>query len=122
MGFLNQHTCPRGLEYDRCCPLANVVSDSGPGDPETFICVGYNKKDQRRFHQDRFTYCQRGNGYDAMVQNDRRDLMDMVAVISRALALDETWRVLQGNATDEQMNDTDLISLERSAAQKGLSE
>lgn len=122
MGFLNQHTCPRGLEHDRCCPLANVVSDSNPGDdPATFICVGYNTKERRMFHQDRFTYCQRGNGYDVMVQNDRRDFLDMMAVLGRALALDETWRVVQGNLTDEQMNDADLLALERGAT-KGLSE
>lgn len=113
MGF-NHQKCPRSLD-DRCCPLSNVVSTEG----ETFICVGYNRKEHRNFKQDRFTHCVRGEDgtIDTIQHMDRRDLLDTVSVASQALSADENWRVHKGDLTDDQMNEMDLIALERSVTE-----
>ena len=106
--------CPRGLS--NCEPLSNIVSDDSlPVENRSFLCVGYNQAKERAFHQDRFRNCiSSGNGEqnNYMADCDRRDLIDLVAVIGRALSIDENIRVYD-KKTDEEMNDTDLIAIIR---------
>jgi len=105
--------CPRGLT--NCEAISNIVSDDQfPQEFKSFFCVGYNET-TRAVHQDRFRQCWftcNGTDRDDMSDNDRRDFIDMIAVISRALSVDENIRV-HDELTDEEMNDTDLISIMR---------
>ena len=106
--------CTRGLE--NCEAIANIVSDDQfPQDLKSFFCVGYNDKSTRGVHQDRFRQCWftcNGTDRDDMSDNDRRDFINMIAVIGCALSIDENIRVHDG-LTDEQMNDADLIATMR---------
>ena len=109
--------CPRAICPTKCCPLANVVSDGSEGD-KTFVCAGYNAQHDRSVKQDRFRHCTRTNdGIDIIQDMDRRDMLDTIYVLSRALSLDECHRVSLGGATDEDLNEMDLVVLERGCSE-----
>jgi hypothetical protein len=83
--------------------------------PQTLVCVGYNAKGTRSVHQDRFRYCWRSNdGVDITQDMDRRDMLDAMSVIAQALSADEINRINADGATDDDLNNMDLIALEKS--------
>lgn len=90
--------CPRGR--DDGMPLSNQVSDCGG----SFLCVGYNRPQDRAVPGDRFTHCWKNSAVDERGHWDRRDLLDTVMVMTHALSQDENIRVAEG-MTDEQMNE-----------------
>lgn len=93
--------CPRGRED--CAVIANIIAD----EMGSFICVGYNHKEDREAAQDRFTHCWKNDVTDERGHWDRRDLIDTIAVMSRALSTDENIRVTRG-VTDDEMNEMDF--------------
>lgn len=101
--------CPRG--FDNCEALTNVESSTDP-DEKSFVCVGYNKKENRVHKQDRFRHCWVSAGMDVMTDMDRRDFIDTLSVISQALSLDENIRVYE-EISEEAMNELDLIEYMR---------
>lgn len=97
-------------------PLSNTASDTHEEDGvgQTYTCVGYLPKNRRGVHQDRFCYCCKSNdGVDIAIGADRRDLLSTVRVISNALMYDENIRVYENDATDQEMNDMDLVAIMR---------
>lgn len=91
-------TCPR--QRDDCTVLSNIISDDG----SSFICVGYNQKEDRAVQSDRFTHCWKNDVTDERGHWDRRDLIDTISVMSQALSTDENIRV-SNNWSDDQMNE-----------------
>ena len=83
-----------------CTPLANISSDESLS---SFICVGYNRKEDRTVESDRFTFCWKNKTIDERSHWDRRDLLDTSSVILQALSTDENIRVSEG-VTDDEMN------------------
>lgn len=90
--------CPRGR--DDCMPLSSQMADDG----SSFLCVGYNRPQDRVVPGDRFTHCWKNSAVDERGHWDRRDLLDTVMVMTHALSQDENIRVAEG-MTDEQMNE-----------------
>lgn len=88
-----------------CTPLANLSSDDAA---QSFICVGYNRPQDRVVPSDRFTLCWKNNAVDERGHWDRRDLLDTLSVISQALSTDENIRVNSGMSDDE-MNKAQLL-------------
>lgn len=87
--------CPRKLQ--KCEALGNVVSDA-QGDDRSFICVGYNEPESRKFDQDKFRHCWFAGGgteVDIMQDMDVRDLIDTISVMAQALSIDENIRVAE---------------------------
>jgi len=104
MGTVTKEQCLRCR--DDCVPLANLSSDEGDS---SFVCVGYNKKENREVKQDRFTLCWKNSATDELGHWDKRDLIDTVSVITQALSIDENIRV-SGEMSEDQMNDSDFLS------------
>lgn len=88
-----------------CTPLANLSAD---GEGESFVCVGYNRVEDRAVASDRFTLCWKNSAIDERGHWDRRDLIDTMSVIAQALSTDENIRV-SNNFTDEDMNSVNLL-------------
>jgi hypothetical protein len=98
--------CDQCQRRDRdCSPISNVVSDE---EPKSFICVGYNRPEDRHVKQDRFTVCWKNEVVDERGHWDRRDILDTISVLSQALSIDENIRVSEG-MTDDQMNEAELL-------------
>ncbi len=87
-----------------CTPLDSIVSNCGT----SFICVGFNKPEDRVVKGDRFTHCWKNDVVDDLSHWDRRDLIDTITVMSKALSIDENIKVHQ-KLTDEQMNETSFL-------------
>lgn len=103
MGTMTENRCMR-CRTD-CTPLANLSSD---GTAASFICVGYNRPEDREVKSDRFTLCWKNSSVDERGHWDRRDLLDTLSVIGQALSTDENIRVSSG-MTDDQMNEATLL-------------
>jgi hypothetical protein len=76
--------CMRG--YDDCKPLALIDSDSKE---TTYFCCGENNGARRQVEQDKYTLCFKNCDMDIEHDNDKRDLVHQMAVISQALAIIE---------------------------------
>lgn len=94
--------CPR--ERDDCVPLSNQMADDG----RSFLCIGYNRPQDRHVPGDRFTHCWKNSAVDERGHWDRRDLLDTVMVMTHALSLDENLRVSEG-LSDDEMNETEFV-------------
>jgi hypothetical protein len=81
-----------------CTPAANLsASAPGPdGMPASFVCVGWNRPQDRGVPGDRFTLCWKNNAVDERGHWDKRDLLDTMSVIAQALSTDENVRVNEG--------------------------
>lgn len=104
MGTLTEDRCLR-CRSD-CTPLANLASDDS--DTPSFVCVGYNRIEDREVVGDRFTLCWKNDAVDEMGHWDRRDLLDTLSVIGQALSIDENIRVSTGK-TDDEMNHSEFF-------------
>jgi hypothetical protein len=103
MGTTTENKCFRCRED--CTPLSNLSSDE---ELKSFVCVGYNRKEDREVKQDRFTLCWKNDVVDERGHWDRRDLLDTQSVIAQALSIDENIRV-NNKFTDNDMNEVDLL-------------
>lgn len=88
-----------------CTPVANVASDE---EAKSFVCVGFNRKEDRAIPQDRFTLCWKNKAVDERGHWDKRDLLDTMSVIAQALSTDENIRVSNG-FTESDMQQVSLI-------------
>ena len=73
--------CPKKNKL--CEPWANIVSD----DESSFICCGESHLLTRSVPQDNFRLCFHNDDTDTCYDHDEIDLLDLLAVISDALAL-----------------------------------
>lgn len=103
MGTLSENRCFRCK--DNCTPAANISADQ---EGTSFICVGFNRPEDRSLKQDRFTFCWKNSAIDDLSHWDKRDLLDTMSVISQALSIDENIRV-NNNFTEEDMQEVNLI-------------
>ena len=101
MGTTTENNCMRCRKD--CVPLSNIRSDEGV----SFICIGYNKIEDRKIKDDRFTFCWKNPAIDDRSHWDKRDLLDTMSVISQALSIDENIRCNNG-FTEQRMNEVDL--------------
>lgn len=94
-----------------CVPVANISSDEpAPGvAPNSFVCVGFNRKEDRAVAQDRFTLCWKNRAVDERGHWDKRDLLDTMSVIAQALSTDENIRVNHG-FTEHDMQLVDMLA------------
>jgi len=76
-----------------CTPAANVAAD---GEGKSFVCVGWNRPQDRAIQSDRFTLCWKNDAVDERGHGDKRDLLDTMSVIAQALSTDENIRVNEG--------------------------
>lgn len=81
-----------------CTPAANLSATlPGPdGAPSSFVCVGWNRPQDRTVPADRFTLCWKNGVVDERGHWDKRDLLDTMSVIAQALSTDENVRVNEG--------------------------
>ena len=81
-----------------CTPAANLSADAPgrDGTPASFVCVGWNRLQDRTVPADRFTLCWKNGAVDERGHWDKRDLLDTMSVISQALSTDENVRVNAG--------------------------
>lgn len=103
MSTMTENRCMR-CRTD-CTPLANLSADEAGG---SFVCVGYNRPEDRTVPGDRFTLCWKNDAVDERGHWDRRDLLDTLSVIGQALSTDENIRVNSG-MTDDEMNAALLV-------------
>lgn len=81
-----------------CTPISNISADApgSNGAPVSFVCVGWNRPQDRIVLADRFTLCWKNGAVDERGHWDRRDLLDTMSVIAQALSTDENVRVNEG--------------------------
>jgi len=81
-----------------CTPAANLSADATGicGTPASFVCVGWNRPQDRSVPGDRFTLCWKNDAVDERGHWDKRDLLDTMSVIAQALSTDENVRVNEG--------------------------
>jgi len=81
-----------------CVPVANLSADqpAADGSASSFVCVGFNRKEDRTVPADRFTLCWKNKAVDERGHWDKRDLIDTMSVIAQALSTDENVRVNEG--------------------------
>lgn len=80
-----------------CTPVSNLSADGGEGEtPASFVCIGFNRAQDRTVPSDRFTLCWKNKAIDERSHWDKRDLMDTMSVIAQALSTDENIRVSNG--------------------------
>lgn len=103
MGTMTENRCMR--ERTDCTPLANLSESEYCA---SFVCVGYNRPEDRVVPGDRFTLCWKNDAVDERGHWDRRDLLDTLSVIGQALSTDENIRISEG-MTDDEMNATNLV-------------
>lgn len=108
MGTQTENRCYR-CRTD-CAPIANLSADepAGNGSPASFVCVGYNRPEDRAVPADRFTLCWVNEAVDERGHWDRRDLLDTLSVMAQALSTDENIRVSTGMSEDD-MNEAMLL-------------
>lgn len=75
--------CLRGKTT--CQPYGQIASTCGT----SFFCCGENDGSERSIEQDKYTLCFKGEFLDTTSNNDKRDLIHLVATISQALAIIE---------------------------------
>ena len=68
-----------------CCPLSQICEDDGDG----FICCGLNDENSRTEIQDIFRHCWKTDNIDEMTDWDKRDIIDTISVLSKALSIRE---------------------------------
>ena len=68
-----------------CNPLSQIQSTC----KKSFICCGISDKDTRTQEQDKFRLCFVNDSVDEMSDYDKRDLLDTISVITKALSIDE---------------------------------
>ena len=103
MGTTTENRCLRCRED--CTPVANLFADQAL---KSFICVGYNRPEDRAVPGDRFTLCWKNAAVDECGHWDRRDLLDTMSVIAQALSVDENLRV-NTDMSDDDMNQARLL-------------
>ena len=103
MSTVTENACFR-CRHD-CTPVANIAADE---EAKSFVCVGFNKKEDRALPQDRFTLCWKNKAVDERGHWDKRDLLDTVSVIMQALSTDENIRV-NNNFTEHDMQQVDML-------------
>ncbi len=103
MGTTTENQCLR-CRSD-CTPIANLSADE---EAKSFVCVGYNRPEDRDVAGDRFTLCWKNSVVDERGHWDRRDLLDTLSVIGQALSTDENIRVSRG-ITDQEMNESTFL-------------
>lgn len=93
-----------------CVPLSNLSSDepAADGSSSSFVCVGYNRPEDRTVPQDRFTLCWKNEIVDDRWHWDKRDLMDTMSVIAQALSTDENIRA-NNDFTELDMQQVNMI-------------
>lgn len=79
-----------------CTPVANLSADGESEVPVSFVCIGFNRAQDRTVPADRFTLCWKNKAIDERGHWDKRDLMDTMSVIAQALSTDENIRVSNG--------------------------
>lgn len=81
-----------------CTPISNLSADepAPDGSAASFVCVGFNRKEDRRVPADRFTLCWKNNSVDERGHWAKRDLLDTMSVIAQALSTDENIRATNG--------------------------
>ena len=77
---MHKKTCLRGRKD--CEPLANVISD----DETTFVCCGFSDPKSRTVQSDCYRLCFKSLYADDISDNDEYDLLDLISVISTAIA------------------------------------
>ena len=82
--------CFRG--YDYCQPWSQIEST----DKTSFMCCGLLDEDIREPPQDKFRYCFKNESLDEMHDNDKRDLIDTISVMSQALSIQENIEANDG--------------------------
>lgn len=94
-----------------CVPAANLSSDQAVGNaaPASFVCVGFNRKEDRQVPQDRFTLCWKNQAVDERGHWDKRDLLDTMSVIAQALSIDENIRV-SNDLSERDMQQLDMLA------------
>lgn len=90
-----------------CVPVANLSAD-GAMPPASFVCVGYNRPQDRTVPEDRFTLCWKNNAVDERGHWDRRDLTDTLSVIAQALSTDENIRV-SNNMSEIELQQANML-------------
>ncbi|WP_295537419.1 hypothetical protein [uncultured Pseudacidovorax sp.] len=108
MGTMTENNCMR-CRAD-CVPVANLSADvpTENGPPASFVCVGFNRKEDRTVAQDRFTLCWKNGSVDERGHWDKRDLLDTMSVIAQALSTDENIRV-NNNFTEHDMQQVNMV-------------
>jgi hypothetical protein len=93
-----------------CTPAANLSASDfdGNGVPASFVCVGWNKPEDREIAADRFTLCWKNSAIDERGHWDKRDLLDTMSVISQALSTDENVCINEG-FNEAQMQQTNMV-------------
>ena len=94
MGTMTENQCFR-CRTD-CVPAANLSASmeaDANGMPVSFVCVGWNRPQDRSVPGDRFTMCWKNKAVDERGHWDKRDLLDTMSVIAQALSTDENVRV-----------------------------
>lgn len=91
MGTVTENNCIRCRKD--CTPAANLSSD---GEGKSFVCVGWNRPQDRSVPGDRFTLCWKNSVIDERGHWDKRDLLDTLSVIAQALSIDENISVNEG--------------------------
>ena len=82
-----------------CTPAANLSASQQAdenGMPVSFVCVGWNRPQDRTVLADRFTLCWKSRAIDERGHWDKRDLLDTLSVIAQALSTDENVRINAG--------------------------
>ena len=91
MSTLTENRCLRCRQD--CTPLANLSANEAAS---SFVCVGFNRLQDRSVPSDRFTLCWKSRFVDERGHWDKRDLIDTMSVIAQALSIDENIRVSNG--------------------------
>ena len=88
-----------------CTPISNLSSD---GTAKSFVCVGYNRPEDRVMRQDRFTLCWKNGLVDERGHWDKRDLLDTMSVIAQAISTDENIRV-NNNFSEDDLQEANML-------------
>lgn len=91
-----------------CTPVANLSADGESSTPASFVCIGFNRPQDRTVAQDRFTLCWKNKAIDERGHWDKRDLIDTMSVIAQALSTDENIRVSNG-FTEHDMQQVSML-------------
>lgn len=93
-----------------CVPVSNLSADepAHDGSAASFVCVGFNRKEDRTVPADRFTLCWKNKEVDERGHWDKRDLLDTMSVIAQALSTDENIRV-SNRFSEHDMQQVDML-------------
>ncbi len=83
--------CPREKGMNEVCePWVYTIADDGT----SFICCGESDSDSRSVPQDKFRLCFVNADTDTCYDHDVNDLLDLLAMISGALALEKRTEMI----------------------------